>query len=218
MTTVLAIDTVSPQAIALAVTAMDGGDPYTSVISTDMNHAAVLVGAIDALLGAARVGELAAIAVTSGPGSYGGLRVGIATAEGLAFARGIPLHGVPTLVAVDVAARASGGPEFLHATHPAGRGEAAVQPFVAGEPIGTPSILTAAESRTVASLYGEGAGALGGVEMAPLERCLAVLAVALERVLSGERSPGIVPVYLREPSITRAKRTPLIPPSSLGAA
>lgn len=49
--------------------------------------------------------RLSGIAVTRGPGSFTGLRVGLAVAKGLALARGLPLVGVPTL---DVLAAAQG--------------------------------------------------------------------------------------------------------------
>ncbi|MBX2956001.1 MAG: tRNA (adenosine(37)-N6)-threonylcarbamoyltransferase complex dimerization subunit type 1 TsaB [Cyclobacteriaceae bacterium] len=41
--------------------------------------------------------ELNAVAVSSGPGSYTGLRIGVSTAKGLCFALGIPLISVNTL-------------------------------------------------------------------------------------------------------------------------
>lgn len=38
-----------------------------------------------------------AVAVSGGPGSYTGLRIGVSTAKGLCYGRGIPLIGIPTL-------------------------------------------------------------------------------------------------------------------------
>ena len=41
--------------------------------------------------------DLSAVSVTSGPGSYTGLRIGVSTAKGLCFALGIPLIGIDSL-------------------------------------------------------------------------------------------------------------------------
>ena len=45
-------------------------------------------------------GELAAVATTTGPGSFTGLRIGLSAAKGICLARGIPLVGIPTLEAL----------------------------------------------------------------------------------------------------------------------
>lgn len=65
-------------------------------------HGSWLLPAIGQLLGAAGLdaAELDAFAVTIGPGSFTGLRVGLATAKGLAIATGRPLVGVSTLQAL----------------------------------------------------------------------------------------------------------------------
>ena len=44
--------------------------------------------------------DLDAVAVSAGPGSYTGLRVGFSLAKGMALARGLPVVDIPTLEAV----------------------------------------------------------------------------------------------------------------------
>jgi len=69
------------------------------------DSAAWLQVAIRDLLSAAgmRPSDLSAVSVSSGPGSYTGLRVGMASAKGLCYALNIPLIALPTL---DLMARA----------------------------------------------------------------------------------------------------------------
>ena len=65
-------------------------------------HGQKLMPLIAGLLSQAgvKVCELDAVAVSRGPGSYTGLRIGISTAKGLAFAQDIPIIGVDTLDAL----------------------------------------------------------------------------------------------------------------------
>jgi tRNA threonylcarbamoyladenosine biosynthesis protein TsaB len=65
-------------------------------------HAERLMPLIEEVLSGAKttLGALDALAVSAGPGSFTGLRVGVSVAKGLAFATGKPLAGVPTLLAL----------------------------------------------------------------------------------------------------------------------
>lgn len=71
-----------------------------------MNHTAMLAPAVERILLSAGIGtkDLSAISVSSGPGSYTGLRVGSGTAKAMAYALHVPLIGVPTLLALARAA------------------------------------------------------------------------------------------------------------------
>lgn len=197
MSAILAIDTASADfALALAV---DGEIRDAFARPALQDHSKLLLGAIDQMLGELRT-VLGGIVAVRGPGSYAGLRVGIATAEGLALARGIPIVGVATLEAV--AAAAGAGRHTV--IHPAGRGEFAAQDAIEGALEGEPRIATPAELAGLA-LAGEGAGAFGGREVTSEARCRAALQLGAPLIAAGA-SGGIEAFYLREPSITRPKR------------
>lgn len=66
------------------------------------NHAAILLPLIDDLLREANIplSDVGAFAVALGPGSFTGLRIGLATVKGLVYGSNAPVIGVPTLHAV----------------------------------------------------------------------------------------------------------------------
>ncbi len=89
-------------------------------------HARDLLARIDTLLAGAglRPEQLSGIAVTVGPGSFTGVRIGMATAKGLAYALNVGVAGLSTLEALARAALAGGEPPpRLCAAIEAGRGE-----------------------------------------------------------------------------------------------
>jgi len=91
-------------------------------LDTGERHAAMLLVALDGLLArAARTRrEIASIALSIGPGSFTGLRIGLATALGLAFGTERTLVPVPTLAAL---AFQAGGERLIAPILDARRGE-----------------------------------------------------------------------------------------------
>ena len=199
MSAVLAIDTASP-AFALALDGGSGEQARVFESSADFSHASLLAAVEEQLRGV----PLAAVVAVSGPGSYSGLRAGIATAQGLAFAQGCVLAGISTLEAVAAVCWAGDSPPAaVTAIHPAGRGAVAACDFHGLVAAGPMRIAAPAELAGV-TLAGEGAGALGGREVLPHERA----AAALARYQAGALEPvsELAAVYLREPNITAPRR------------
>lgn len=78
-------------------------------LDAGFSHAENLHLFIDKVLRTAnkKPSDLGAIAVSKGPGSYTGLRIGVSTAKGLAYGLNIPLIGIDTLQIMSAAARAA---------------------------------------------------------------------------------------------------------------
>ncbi len=91
-------------------------------------HAEQLVPMIAGLPDKGRAGR---IAVALGPGSFTGVRVGLAAARSLAFAWAAELIGYPTLALIAAMAREQLGPQEVCAAMTGGHGEWFVQPFAA---------------------------------------------------------------------------------------
>ncbi len=104
MATFLIIDTALEEAI---VALSKNGELIGELTNKDTHsHASFIQVAIATLLEGQQMAmtELDAIVVTLGPGSYTGLRVGLATAKGIAYALQKPLIGLSTLSALATAA------------------------------------------------------------------------------------------------------------------
>jgi tRNA threonylcarbamoyladenosine biosynthesis protein TsaB len=97
---VLAIDTASR---SCSVAVLDGNAVMAEINDVSgQTHSRHLMGMVDQAISMS-VGQMAQIdgyAVTQGPGSFTGLRIGISTAKGLAEATGKPLVGVSSLQAL----------------------------------------------------------------------------------------------------------------------
>lgn len=93
-------------------------------------HAERLMSLVDEALRGVGLPAVDAIAVSAGPGSFTGLRVGVSVAKGLAFAAGKPLVAVPTLTAIaERAARESVEGELIVPLLDARQGEVYYQLF-----------------------------------------------------------------------------------------
>ncbi len=103
MKTLLALETATD--VCGVALAQKGRVTVELTLHRPRRHAEWLVPLIgDALrYGGVAPGDLGAVAVSAGPGSYTGLRIGASTAKGLALATGALLCGVPTLEALAAA-------------------------------------------------------------------------------------------------------------------
>jgi tRNA threonylcarbamoyl adenosine modification protein YeaZ len=105
----LAIDTATSVAV-VALGRTDGALEAEDGWAAGYRHGEDLLPRIRTLLGGRSVGleALAGVVVGTGPGAFTGLRVGIATAKGIAHALSVPISGVPSGEALIAAAAAAG--------------------------------------------------------------------------------------------------------------
>jgi tRNA threonylcarbamoyladenosine biosynthesis protein TsaB len=152
-----------------------------------------------------RFDEIDLIAVTVGPGSFTGLRVGLAFAEGLQLATGAPLAGIGTLEAL----AASAGDEGLRAgVIDARRGQVYWQGFDSERPIAAPDAALADDAAQALAarspdgwrLIGPGASLLAPFGLGEMIELAAPSLEALGRLaLTASPSAEPRPLYLRAP-------------------
>jgi tRNA threonylcarbamoyl adenosine modification protein YeaZ len=214
----LSIDTAS----AMASIALSSQGRLLAELTWDCgrDHSRQLLPAIDGLLArhSASKEALGAVFVCIGPGSYAGVRVGMSTAKGLAFALEVPLAGVGRLEIEAYAFAAIGLP--VVAVHRAGRGELAWAAYQASPgwrelipPRLSPPEALAGELPDSALVTGELDDTLAAelaqrghrvVRGAAAVRRAALLAeLGWQRLQAGRTDDpkSLEPLYLREPAI-----------------
>ncbi len=141
----LAIDTSGPR---LQLALAHKREVATLVKPLATGHAEVLFVRLASFLKQNRLtyADLTRIAVTTGPGSFTGLRIGISAARGLALALGIKALGIPNLFALSLQAPAT-NKKPISIVLDARRSEAYAQRFSApGQPLVDTVILPLAEA------------------------------------------------------------------------
>ena len=206
---VLALDTASP---APSVTLLAHGEAWEERLPDDRRSSEELLPAISRCLAAARIalGDCERIAVCAGPGSFTGIRVGLATAWGLGRAAQIPVETVSTLEALAETCRGLGA-ERVAAALDAGRGQVVlgVYSLVAARasPEGAPARLPLEAARiAIRDLAGVflPPDLLGSDGLAAGRSVSRALALAVDRV-PGQTASVLEGIYAR-PSAAEEKR------------
>jgi tRNA threonylcarbamoyl adenosine modification protein YeaZ len=212
----LAIDTAT-SAITVALHDGDGVLAESSTLDARRHGEYLAPGIARVLAQAGRTpDELSAVVVGTGPGPFTGLRIGLVTARTFALARGIPVFGVCSLVALAHQAWRDDGEQLgrscVVATD-ARRKEVywARYDITAAGVVrrGEPAVAKAeAIPDEVRSLPVIGRGGVlyadwFGRRLGPLDVSAGALAgLAARRLAAGQRLPGADPMYLRRPDAT----------------
>ena len=88
-------------AVTASVALTDGDEIIKSeFVNSGLTHSETLLPMITRVMDGRKYSELDVIAITAGPGSFTGVRIGVATVKGLAFNDDIPCYSVSTLEAI----------------------------------------------------------------------------------------------------------------------
>jgi tRNA threonylcarbamoyl adenosine modification protein YeaZ len=200
---VLALDTALD---ACSVGLTDGAGLVADEAVIGKGHAEYLVPQIERLMAkaGAEFSEISRIVVSIGPGSFTGIRAGLAAARGLALALKVPVIGITTLEAIAAEGRAAHPGTAVLATIDARRAEVYAQAFsVDGVALTEPAVMSVA-----------GAAELGKTHDAVLAGSGAALIA--EALGSGARQTGIgLPTIATYLALGRDRAAPLHPPGPL---
>ena len=158
MTAVLAIDTASRSRIVVVRAGRDG-----TVLRAEVVRGASVGTSLPGLLQRMLTEDVEAVVVVIGPGTYTGVRAGMAGALGIAQARGLPLHGVGSLEVVACASPTNSDSASWVAAD-AGRGAIYVASTQAA----------ATPRRALVSEFDGGGGAVFSTDTLPLERLVVI--------------------------------------------
>ena len=152
-------------------------------------HAEALLPLVERVMARSAGGfeGLSRVAVTVGPGSYTGLRVGLSAARAVGLAANIPVVGVTTLSALLAPQLALNGDALVAAAIDARHGAVYLQAMSAGEGIVVPPVHLSLEA--AADRLGAGPVALVGSGAAPLAALLRARGVAV--TVAGAGGPDI---------------------------
>jgi tRNA threonylcarbamoyladenosine biosynthesis protein TsaB len=203
---ILALDTAS--SVCAACLSRDGLVLAETTEDIGTGHAERLMPMVHDLMGDADIlySDIGMIAVSIGPGSFTGVRTGVAAAKGFAQALKIPAIGVSTLEAIAFEARKITGDKPLRVVIDAKRGEVHCQDFAAnGIPDSLPVLLSlddAKGGRGDRLFAGNGGTVVDDAAPHVLPQAatasIAILAeIALLRGATDTTSLTIMPLYLR---------------------
>ncbi|WP_429122728.1 tRNA (adenosine(37)-N6)-threonylcarbamoyltransferase complex dimerization subunit type 1 TsaB [Ensifer sp. 4252] len=170
-------------------------------------HAERLMEFVDEALASADrpIGDIDRIAVTIGPGSFTGIRVGVATARGLALALGKPAVGVSSLHVLAEEARAAAPGKSVLVAIDAKRDEVYVQAYdAAGHAVTEPEALSVTDVRERFAGFdgcvaGSGAELLASVPPVKVADLVDIAVVARLGAVADPASAKPKPLYLRGP-------------------
>lgn len=188
----------------------DGAELGRHVIDIGKGHAEHLMAVIEAALASASTSfaDIGRIGIAVGPGSFTGIRVGVATARGLALALKVPAIGISNLEAVawEAASRHRGRKIMAAFASAQGAVQAALYDPL-GKLVYDPSIMTADQAARIATDHDALVTGSAAPSIAVLHDALEVDGVAVTAdistyaLLAENASPAHRPrpLYLREP-------------------